>query len=218
MSWDDIPTQVLSCSEGLLKALKTKDPYTYYHCLRVGRLSRKLAKAMGLNEFERGILEISGLLHDIGKVSIPDHILQKPGRLTDEEMLTMRSHADLSADLLIPYESTPFFKLVIPGVKYHHERIDGEGYPHAIKGDDLPLTARIISITDTFDAMVNTRPYRTAQPMERVESELIKFSGTQFDAQIVKIFLELLPYLDLQAEEPKDSKEEVAVQFLFKAA
>lgn len=219
MAWEDIPTWIPACAEALVQTIKEKDPHTYYHCLRVGRLSRKLAKALGLNQFECAVLEMSGLLHDIGKVGIPEAILKKPGRLDAAEVDVMKTHSELSAEIIKPLENVPFFRLVVPGVRYHHERVDGAGYPFCMKGDQIPLSARIVSVVDTYDAMSHSRPYRTALPLERVQQELVDFSGRQFDGAIVKVFLEALPTFRLDVpDDVEAAKEEVAVAHIIKAA
>lgn len=179
--------------ETLLKALKERDPYTYGHCRRVGHLARQLAQAAGLNEYEQHLVEYSSLFHDLGKIGIPDDILLKPARLTEEEEKIMRLHPVKSAEIISPLSRIPFFRSTLPGIKFHHERIDGQGYPHGIAGDHIPLTARIILIADTFDAMTTTRPYRKGLNPEIAYKELKTFSGRQFDPQLVKIFLQAHP-------------------------
>ncbi len=216
MAWDDIPDFSLEVAQDLLQAVKEKDPFTFYHCCRVGRGSRKLAKAMGLNEFEQAILEFSGLFHDIGKVKIPTEILTKPGRLDKAEIEVMKSHPTLSAQMIQHLDHIPFFRFLLPGIKYHHEKIDGGGYPNAMKGDAIPLFARLIAVVDSFDAMTNVRPYRNALPEEKAISEIKQFSGTQFDAHIAKYFLEFLP--ELKKDQGTEEKEEVVVARLIKAA
>lgn len=217
MAWDDIPEWSLKVAEQLLAELKAKDPFTYMHCCRVGRGSRQLAKAIGLNQFEQAVLEYAGLFHDIGKTKIPVEILTKPGRLDRQEVEIMKSHAEESAQMIKHLEDIPFFRFMIPGVRYHHERVDGMGYPHKIKGDDIPLFARLICVVDTFDAMTNTRSYRKGLPEEKAIKELIDFSGRQFDSHMVKAFLELLPHMK-KTEEDSLKEEVVVAQLLKKAA
>lgn len=216
MAWDDIPDFSLEVAQDLLQAVKEKDPFTFYHCCRVGRVSRKLAKAMGLNEFEQAILEFSGLFHDIGKVKIPDEILVKPGRLDKQEIEVMKSHPMLSAQMIQHLDHVPFFRFLMPGIKYHHEKIDGGGYPNNMSGDNIPLFARLIAVVDSFDAMTNVRPYRNALPEEKAIAELKQFSGTQFDAHIVKYYLDFLD--ELKKDQGTEEKEEIVVARLIKAA
>lgn len=199
----------------MLGLVKEKDEFTFKHCARVGRGSRRLAKAMGLNEFEQAILEYGGLFHDIGKAKIPTEILVKPGRLDRNEIEVIKEHPELSVEMIKHLDHVPFFRFMIPGVRYHHEKIDGTGYPHAMRGDQVPLFARVISIVDSYDAMTNARPYRNALGEERAVQELKDFSGTQFDTHIVKIFLEILGQIK---ETEKEEADEVVVARVLKAA
>ena len=213
MSWDDIPSWSADVAKAILLSVKEKDPHTFYHCLRVGRVSRQLAKAMGLNEFEQAVLEFSGMFHDVGKVGIPDSVLLKPGRLDQHEVELMKSHPMKSSAIIEPLAKTSFFRFTLPGIRYHHEKIDGTGYPFAIAGEKIPLSARVISVVDTFDAMSYSRPYRNALPLEKVQQELIDFSGTQFDAAIVRTFMQLLPHLNKE-----ENKDEIAIAKILKVA
>jgi putative nucleotidyltransferase with HDIG domain len=217
MAWGDIPNWAPACANALLCIVKEKDLHTYYHCLRVGRLARKLARAMSLSEYEQAVLEMTGLLHDIGKVAVPTDVLTKPGRLNEQEMAIMKSHPEKSVEIIQPYGHDPFFAKVIPGVMYHHERVDGMGYPHKLQGEAIPLSARIVAVVDTFDAMSHARPYRTALPADFIVQELIDCSGTQFDSAIVKVFLEALPHFSLESDF-EGPREQVAIATLLKAA
>jgi HD-GYP domain-containing protein (c-di-GMP phosphodiesterase class II) len=216
LAWNDIPDFSLEVAQEILQKVKDKDPFTFFHCCRVGRNSRKLAKALGLNEFEQAILEFSGLFHDIGKLKIPNEILCKPGRLDKQEIEVMKAHPQMSAEMIQHLDHVPFFRFLLPGIKYHHEKIDGGGYPNAMMGDAIPLFARLIAVVDSFDAMTNVRPYRNALPEEKAISEIKQFSGTQFDVHIAKAFLEFLP--EIKKEEGKDEKEEIVISRLIKAA
>jgi HD-GYP domain-containing protein (c-di-GMP phosphodiesterase class II) len=216
VAWDDIPDWSLDVARQLLDEVKQKDPFTFYHCCRVGRGSRKLAKAIGLNPFEQAILEFSGLFHDIGKAKIPHEILVKPGRLSSEEIEVMKSHPALSAEMIQHFDHVPFFRFLMPGIKYHHEKFEGTGYPAQMKGDNIPLFARLIAVVDSFDAMTNARPYRNALPEEKAIEEIKLFSGRQFDPHLAKYFLQLLP--ELKKLEEKQEKEELIVAQLIKAA
>lgn len=188
--WGDVPEWVYSATKALLESLKKNDILTYEHCLRVGEYSRLLAKSAGLNEFMQKQAEFSGLLHDIGKVGVAQSIIDKPGRLTQEEMLVMKDHPVYSEEIIKPLGHEMFFKAVVPAVRHHHERIDGEGYPDKRIGDEIPLYSRIILIVDTLDAMGKDRAYRKGLPLEVIYKELERCMGTQFDAQLTKIFLE----------------------------
>jgi HD-GYP domain-containing protein (c-di-GMP phosphodiesterase class II) len=216
LAWNDIPDFSLEVAQEILQKVKDKDPFTFFHCCRVGRNSRKLAKALGLNEFEQAILEFSGLFHDIGKLKIPNEILCKPGRLDKQEIEVMKAHPQMSAEMIQHLDHVPFFRFLLPGIKYHHEKIDGGGYPNAMMGDAIPLFARLIAVVDSFDAMTNVRPYRNALPEEKAISEIKQFSGTQFDTHNAKAFLEFLP--EIKKEEGKDEKEEIVISRLIKAA
>lgn len=216
VAWDDIPTWAADAANAILQTVKEKDEHTFFHCARVGRGARKLGRAMGLNEYEQAVLEFSGLFHDVGKVGIPDSILLKPGRLDKEEIDTMKSHPVKSVQIIEPLSHIPFFRFLIPGIRYHHEKIDGSGYPFGLVGERIPLMARVISVIDTFDAMSNTRPYRKGLPLDRVKQELIDFSGTQFDAQIVKTFLEALPTWN--ESEEQHERDEIVIARVVKAA
>ena len=189
MAWGDIPDWSYDSVRSLLEALKAVEPSTYHHCLRVGEYSRKLSVAMGLNEFEQKVAEFSGLLHDIGKIGIDRNVLLKPGKLDPHELDIIRSHSIISEEIVKPFESHPFFKQIVPAVRGHHERLDGEGYPDKLMGDEIPLMSRIILVVDTYDAMSEDRIYRKGLPDDIIYSELKRCSGSQFDPQLVKIFL-----------------------------
>lgn len=185
--------------EALLQALKARDYYTYGHSQRVAQIARRLAQASGLSEDHQSIVEHASLFHDLGKIGIPDHILLKPAKLTHEEQEVMRLHPLKSIQIIEPLTHLPFFKAILPGISCHHERVDGLGYPSGLKGDEIPIDARIILIADTFDAMTTNRPYRNALPMEIAFRELQAHAGRQFDAELVQIFIEDLS--SLQDEE-----------------
>ncbi len=218
MAWDDIPDWSLEVAEQLLAEVKEKDSFTFFHCCRVGRRSRKLAKALGLNEFEQNVIEYAGLFHDIGKAKIPNEILVKPGRLDSKEIEVMKSHPELSAEMIKHLVHVPFFRFMMPGVRYHHEKIEGTGYPNALKGDSIPLFARVIAVVDAFDAMTHARPYRNPLPEEKAIKELKDFSGRQFDAKLVNYFLELIPHLKREDEKNAHEEEVVVSQLIKKAA
>lgn len=217
VAWDDIPSWAQAVANSILLTVKEKDPHTFYHCCRVGRGSRRLARAMGLNEFEQAVLEYSGLFHDVGKVGIPDSVLLKPGRLEPDEIEIMKSHPMRSVAVIDPLATHAFFRFLLPGVRYHHEKVDGTGYPFGLSGERIPLTARVISVVDTFDAMTNVRPYRKPLPKEKVLHELEAFAGRQFDSALVKIFLELLPHIEKESH-TETTHEEVVVAQILKAA
>lgn len=216
MAWDDIPDWAAAEAEDLLAQVKEKDLFTFSHCCRVGRGSRKLAKAMGLNEFEQAVLEFSGLFHDIGKVKIPLEVLCKPGRLEKPEIEVMKAHPQYSAEMIAHLEHVPFFRFMLPGIKYHHEKVEGSGYPYNLRGEAIPLFARLIAVVDAYDAMINARPYRNPLSEEKAIKEIKDFSGRQFDERIVRQFLDYLPYMKKELEQ--DSADDIIVTKLLKKA
>jgi putative nucleotidyltransferase with HDIG domain len=192
-NWGNIPNWAYESVRALLETLKVVEPTTYHHCLRVGEYSRKLARDMGLNEYEQKMSEFAGMLHDIGKIGIDKEILLKPGRLEPIEFDIMKSHSILSETIIKPLSTHPFFAQMLPIVRGHHERLDGEGYPDKKMGDEIPLISRIILTVDTFDAMGEDRPYRKGLPEDIIFAEIKRCSGTQFDNDIVKVFLQAQP-------------------------
>jgi putative nucleotidyltransferase with HDIG domain len=174
--------------KSLATAVESKDPYTYDHIDRVTELSLKLAQKAGLGRKDLKNVELSAILHDIGKIAIPDEILNKPGKLTDEEYEIIKTHVYHGAKILEPI---PGLKEVVPAVLHHHERWDGKGYPYGLKGEKIPVIARIITITDAFDAMSSDRVYRKALPGHEIFKEFNKEKGKQFDPELTRLFLEL---------------------------
>jgi HD-GYP domain-containing protein (c-di-GMP phosphodiesterase class II) len=173
--------------KSLLTCLKMKDQYTFEHSCRVAYFSVLTGKKMGLGIKELRELEISALFHDIGKIGIPDNVLKKPTRLDEEEFKTMKSHPVRSDEIIQTLEGHEHLS---KNVKHHHERFDGRGYPEGLKGENIPLFARIILVADTFDAMVSDRPYRKGMDYEVSFAELLEFSGSQFDPKVVSYFIE----------------------------
>ena len=165
-----------------------KDSYTNGHSLRVAQYTRMLAQKLGENEETVQKFYNIALLHDIGKIGIPDDILNKPGKLTDEEFEMIKTHPYRGFEIL---KKVTTQKELADGARYHHERFDGKGYPSRILGNKIPNVARIISVADAFDAMSSTRPYRKKMPMDAIVKEIKDCSGSQFDPQVVKAFLEL---------------------------
>ncbi len=190
MSWNDIPEWSKAVTKSILETVKAKDPYTFFHCCRVGRSARLLGKAAGLNEYQQLVLEYSGLLHDVGKVGIPDNVLFKPAKLTDPEMHMMKMHPVKSLQVIKPLMFESFFKDIAPGVELHHERLDGRGYPYGLNSKDISEIVRMVTLVDAVDAMITTRPYRKAMPIEKAIEEIKTHSGTQFDKNLVTIYIE----------------------------
>lgn len=169
----------------LIKAIETRDPYTSGHSLRVSQLARRIAKEMNLTGKEVERIEQSALLHDIGKIdAIYTDILRKPSSLSKEERTIIESHVTKGVELLTSLSSVSGD--VIADVRHHHERVDGRGYPDGLRGRAIPIGARIINVCDAIDAMLSDRPYRKALHPDRVREELTKFSGIQFDAEVVE--------------------------------
>jgi putative nucleotidyltransferase with HDIG domain len=172
----------------LSDALDAKDRYTAGHSRRVMEYSLCIARSMKLAESDLQLLKKSALLHDIGKIGIPDVILNKGSELTEEEYAAIKTHPEIGANILKPVEA---FKDLVPAVYSHHERFDGKGYPRGIKGEDIPLNARIISVADSYDAMTSYRPYRSAFSRESALAEIGRNKGVQFDPSIADIFIGL---------------------------
>jgi len=172
----------------LTAAIDAKDHYTFRHSQKVAEYSTTLAKAIGLNEDHVQIIYEAALLHDIGKISIPENILSKPGRLTSEEYKIMQTHVESSIAII---RHLPSLDYVIPAAVAHHERWDGNGYPRGIKGEDIPIAARCLAIADAFDAMTSERPYKKALSIEFAINEIENQSGLQFDPQLAEVYVEL---------------------------
>jgi len=168
--------------EAITGALDARDPYTCGHSRRVAQLAVQIAKKLGVAAEPRKQLYITGLLHDVGKIGVPDAILLKPDKLTDEEFEVIKRHPSIGHQILSPLEP---LRYVLPGVLYHHERIDGRGYPHGLSGDKIPLDARILAVADSFDAMTSNRAYRSGMPPEQAIGILADDEGRQSDPEIV---------------------------------
>lgn len=201
LSHGDIPEWAFSSTESILTSLKAVDPTTFYHCLRVGEYSRQLARASGLPEYQQRLAQFAGMLHDVGKMGVDLAIIHKPGKLTDLEYDSMKAHSVLSEEIIKPMAHHEFFAQILPAVRSHHERMDGQGYPDQRVGDEIPLLSRLILVVDTLDAMTHDRPYRKGLPIDVVYKELLRCSGSQFDMQLVKIFLESHGYWQKEAHD-----------------
>lgn len=182
----------------LVQAVDTKDRYTKDHCDIVAEYAVKLAGRMNLSAEASRALRIAGLLHDIGKLVVPDEILKKPAPLTQEEYKIMQRHVKIGEVLI---REVPQLEDVIQAVSCHHERHDGTGYPRGLKGEEIPLLGRIIAVADAYSAMSLDRPYRKAMPHDRILTELVAGAGIQFDPEILKVFMELLLEEQLQKKE-----------------
>ena len=179
----------LEIIHALVISVETRDPYTRGHSERVTQYSKEIARKMGLKEKELKNLELACRIHDIGKIGVSDRILLKNGTLTIAEWAEMKMHPARGAEMLTFSE---YFKEIIPIVRHHHERWDGKGYPDGLKGEAIPLGARILAVSDTFDAMSSSRPYRDAIDLKKIVRELKDNAGTQLDPQIVDIWLDIM--------------------------
>lgn len=178
---------LLNTIKTLVSVIEGKDPYTRGHSERVNVLAMRLANLLRLPEPEQHVLNWTSLLHDIGKLKIPEAILQKNARLTPRELRIIQCHPDYGAELLSPIQQ---LSDCMPGIRHHHERMDGNGYPSGLKGDQIPLVARIIAVVDTWDAITSDRCYRRRFSLEQAERIMQEASGTQLDARIVGLFME----------------------------
>jgi len=167
-------------------AIDAKDPYTRGHSERVSNFAEKIAAELGLPEREVEVVRISALMHDVGKIGIEDKILGKEGPLTDDEYEIMKTHPVKGAVIM---EQVPQLKEMIPGMKYHHENVNGTGYPEGLRGDEIPLTAKIVSVADCFDAMTTNRPYQKAMDIGYVLERMRSFVGKKFDREVVEALI-----------------------------
>jgi putative two-component system response regulator len=172
--------------KALASAVDAKDPYTARHSMRVTRLSMLLADAMGLSSDEKYFLELSAWMHDVGKIGVPDHILIKPSRLTPEEFEVMKIHSVKGGEIVGQIEE---LIRVADVIRHHHERLDGRGYPDGLRGEAIPLLSRVIFIADTFEAMTTDRSYRRGLTREHAFAELCSHAGSQFDPDLVELFV-----------------------------
>ena len=176
-------------AEALASAIDAKDPYTHGHSTRVAMYSTQIAREAGKSEEECENVYFAALLHDVGKIGVPSAVINKPGRLTDEEFALIKTHPVLGNQILSSIQQSPYLSI---GAHYHHERYDGRGYPEGLKGEDIPELARIIAVADSYDAMTSKRSYRDPIPQQTVREELVKGIGTQFDPEYAKIMIHLL--------------------------
>lgn len=182
-----------SAVSSLCNLISTKQPGLYEHCKRVSEYALMLADSIGLDELQRQILYESAMLHDIGKIEVPDYILNKPDKLTSEEYDVIKEHSIIGYNAIKGIEE---LKPLCPIILYHHERVDGHGYPAKLRDSNIPLLARILAIADSFDAMTSYRPYRDAMTIQKAAEELRNNAGSQFDVQLVDCFLSLPMFND----------------------
>ncbi|MGN0678608.1 MAG: HD-GYP domain-containing protein, partial [Oscillospiraceae bacterium] len=182
--------------ETLVHTIEAKDRYTKGHSTRVAEYSKLLARKMGMTEEEQMSIYFMATLHDIGKISINDGIINKPGKLTDEEYSVIKKHSEIGYNIL---KNMSEIKDIEYGARWHHERYDGKGYPDGLSKDEIPVFARIIAVADMYDAMTSNRSYREVLPQDKVRAEVERVSGTQLDPVIAGYMLELI-------DEDKDYK------------
>ena len=190
-------------AEALVNAIDAKDKYTHGHSTRVAEYSEKIARLSGMDDEQCREIYFAALLHDVGKIGIKNSIINKEGRLTDEEYNAIKQHTVIGKGILSSISKSPYLSI---GANYHHERYDGKGYPEGLKGDDIPQIARIIAVADAYDAMTSKRSYRDPIPQQKVREEIIKCSGTQFDPQYAQIMLHLI---DLDSEYIMKERDEI---------
>lgn len=176
----------LALASTLVSLVDLRDAYTGGHSTRVASYSRMIATEMGLPDAEVERIILAASLHDVGKIGVPDHILLKEGRLTDEEMEHMRRHSEFGWTVLRSFNGFEEASLML---LHHHERMDGKGYPGNLMGHDIPLGARVIAVSDTYDALTTNRPYRKARSHEEAVKEIVRCSGAQHDPRVVDAFV-----------------------------
>jgi len=188
-TYAELEKAYLESIETLRYTVEAKDTYTRGHSDRVSEYSHLIGKHLNLSEDDLKKLKLGGLFHDVGKIGVPDSILLKTEKLTDDEYSEIKNHPSIGSHIL---SNATMFKEIIPIVKHHHERYDGHGYPSKLAGEDIPYLARIAAVADTFDAMTSKRAYRDPLPLDIVKAEFEKNKGTQFDPQIADVFLGIL--------------------------
>ena len=179
----------------LARAVEARDRYTIHHAERVGRISQEIGSLLGFDAEDDELLYQGGVLHDLGKIAIPDAILLKPGKLDPDEYAVMQRHSAEGERMCLSLKSVAFY---LPIIRHHHERIDGNGYPDHLRGADIPIGARIVAVADSWDAMTSDRPYRPGLELDEALSRLRHGSGTQWDPDAVGILLQLLDLGTLQ--------------------
>lgn len=186
--YDDLNSMFLGMLEALTSAIDAKDPYTCGHSQRVAHLTQLLAESIGLDEQTCRRMHIAGLVHDVGKIGISEDVLTNPGKLTRAEFDEMKKHPEIGYRIL---KDIPNLRDILPGVLYHHEAWAGNGYPEHLRGEEIPLVARLITLADAFDAMSSSRTYRDGLSRDEVFAEITRCTGTQFDPDLAPVFLDL---------------------------
>jgi HD-GYP domain-containing protein (c-di-GMP phosphodiesterase class II) len=186
--YENLDAMFLGTVQGMVSAIDAKDPYTCGHSQRVSWLAGELAAHHGLEDSQVRRFKLAGLVHDVGKIGVPESVLRKAGRLTDQEFDWIKRHPEIGARIL---RDIPQMDDILPAVLYHHERWDGRGYPAGLAGEEIPLIGRYVAIADAFDAMSSNRTYRSARSRDFVRDEIRRCSGTQFDPNLVDAFLDI---------------------------
>lgn len=217
MLYEDVRGLLMGLLHSLVSAVDAKDAYTCGHSERVALLSRLLAQQAQLGDHVVERIYMAGLLHDVGKIGVPEAVLQKTGRLTAEEFEQIKKHPEIGARILRDIKQ---IEDVIPGVLHHHERFDGKGYPGGLAGEAIPLVGRVICLADCFDAMTSSRTYRKAMPLEAALAEIRRCSGTQFDPKLTDAFLSIGAdrFRDLLTDHSRQTKQLIEMQQSLRAA
>jgi putative two-component system response regulator len=190
----------LNILQVMAKVLEAKDPYTKFHSEKVAKYARQIAKRKNYNPRQLELIQISGILHDFGKIGIKESVLNKPGGLTDHEYEAVKRHPLIASAILEPIEE---LRVIIRDIRHHHERYDGKGYPDGLSGEGIPVGARILCVADSYDAMTSSRSYHDPMPEEDARAEMLRCKGSQFDPDLVDLFMEVL-------DENKDRRERVS--------
>jgi len=186
--YKDLLSSYVSTITVILRALDSRDAISSGHSQRVADYSRTTGEKLGLSPIKIRNLELASLLHDVGKIGVSEYILGKPGKLTDQELFMIKKHPEIGGKIV---EDVEFLKPTVSPILHHHERFDGKGYPDGLAGEDIPLNARIISVTETFDFLTSDLSYRKALSKEQAFDELKRVSGSQFDPEIVSAFMNI---------------------------
>jgi HD-GYP domain-containing protein (c-di-GMP phosphodiesterase class II) len=200
---EDRDLQTLAMAKSLISLIGMRDQYTGSHSARVAKYVREIATQLGLPDNEKETMVFAAALHDIGKVAVPDHILLKPGKLSEEEFGWIQKYPEWGWMALRHLEG---FQQAALLVLHHHEHVDGSGYPNRLRGEEIPLGSRIITVADSYDALTTNRPYRAALPQSEALAELIRCCGAQFDPQVVNAFCEALQREAIEKQLLADTK------------
>ena len=205
--YQNVQNSYWSAIRALANAIEARDGCTAGHTDRVIRLAEPMARALDWSESRIHALRLGSTLHDIGKIGVPDSILNKPDRLTDDELIHMQHHPQVGARII---KDIDLFKPALPYILSHHERFDGKGYPRGLSGSDIPVEGRLLAVVDTFDAIMSDRPYRKGASLAVAVGELLQNRGKQFDPEMVDLFIHLLQAKMIDLRELYDREEDMA--------